>query len=91
MRVVLQRVTSGSVRVEGEVVGQIGKGLVCLVGVGRQDTEEDAEFCCRRLLVREHCAFYGSPWTMADTGLLAHGRTRACGRTARTHPGRRLC
>lgn len=51
MRVVLQRVTSGSVRVEGEIVGQIGKGLVCLVGVGRQDTEEDAEFCCRRLLV----------------------------------------
>lgn len=52
MRVVMQRVTSASVRVEGEVVGQIGKGLLCLVGVERNDTEEDAEFCCRRLLVR---------------------------------------
>ncbi|KAJ0412818.1 hypothetical protein ATCC90586_002448 [Pythium insidiosum] len=50
MRVVLQRVTSASVRVDGEVVGQIGKGLVCLVGITRDDTEEDAEFCCRRLL-----------------------------------------
>ncbi|DAZ94650.1 TPA: hypothetical protein N0F65_000930 [Lagenidium giganteum] len=50
MRVVLQRVTSGSVTVEGSVVGQIGRGLVCLVGIGRDDTEEDAEFCCRRLL-----------------------------------------
>ncbi|TYZ59853.1 hypothetical protein PybrP1_005795 [[Pythium] brassicae (nom. inval.)] len=50
MRVVLQRVTSASVRVEGEVVGHIGRGLLCLVGVARDDTEEDAEFCCRRLL-----------------------------------------
>lgn len=52
MRVVMQRVTSASVRVEGEVVGHIGKGLLCLVGIERNDTEEDAEFCCRRLLVR---------------------------------------
>jgi hypothetical protein len=50
-RVVMQRVTSGCVRVEGEIVGQISKGLVCLVGIGRDDTEADAEFCCRRLLV----------------------------------------
>lgn len=52
MRVVMQRVTSANVRVDGEVVGQIGKGLLCLVGIGRDDTDEDAEFCCRRLLVR---------------------------------------
>lgn len=51
MRVVLQRVTSASVRVEGEVVGQAGRGLLCFVGIGRDDTDEDAEFCCRRLLV----------------------------------------
>ncbi|RLN44896.1 hypothetical protein BBJ29_001823 [Phytophthora kernoviae] len=50
MRVVMQRVTSASVRVEGEVVGKIGKGLLCLVGIGTDDTEEDSEFCCRRLL-----------------------------------------
>lgn len=52
MRVVLQRVTSASVRVDGEMVGSIGRGLLCLVGIARDDTDDDAEFCCRRLLVR---------------------------------------
>ncbi|ETI45169.1 D-tyrosyl-tRNA(Tyr) deacylase [Phytophthora nicotianae CJ01A1] len=50
MKVVMQRVTSASVRVEGNVVGQIGKGLLCFVGIGHDDTEDDAEWCCRRLL-----------------------------------------
>lgn len=59
MRVVMQRVTSASVRVDGEVVGQVGKGLLCLVGVGRDDTDEDAEFCARRLLVRSTASSCG--------------------------------
>uniref|UniRef100_K3WUV9 D-aminoacyl-tRNA deacylase n=1 Tax=Globisporangium ultimum (strain ATCC 200006 / CBS 805.95 / DAOM BR144) TaxID=431595 RepID=K3WUV9_GLOUD len=71
MRVVLQRVTSASVRVEGEVVGQIGRGLLCLVGIGRDDTEEDAEFCCRRLL---NCRIWpdakDTPW---KTSVLSNG------------------
>ncbi|EEY61053.1 D-Tyr-tRNA(Tyr) deacylase [Phytophthora infestans T30-4] len=50
MKVVMQRVTSASVRVEGNVVGQIGNGLLCFVGIGHDDTEDDAEWCCRRLL-----------------------------------------
>ena len=45
MRIVLQRVTSASVKVDGEVVGSIGTGFLLLFGVGREDTEED----CRRL------------------------------------------
>ncbi len=45
MRIVLQRVTSASVKVEGEVVGSIGTGFLLLFGVGHEDTEED----CRRL------------------------------------------
>jgi D-aminoacyl-tRNA deacylase len=44
MRAVLQRVTRASVRVEGETVGEIGAGLVVLVGVARDDTEEDARY-----------------------------------------------
>jgi hypothetical protein len=48
----MQRVTSASVRVGGEIVGEIEKGLVCLVGLAREDTEDDAEYCSRRLLVR---------------------------------------
>jgi D-tyrosyl-tRNA(Tyr) deacylase len=38
MRVVVQRVSRAQVTVEGRVVGQIGAGLVILVGVGREDT-----------------------------------------------------
>ncbi|MBR6984732.1 MAG: D-tyrosyl-tRNA(Tyr) deacylase [Ruminococcus sp.] len=45
MRIVLQRVNHASVRVDGEICGQIGKGYLILLGVGQEDTEED----CRRL------------------------------------------
>ena len=45
MRIVLQRVTSASVTVDGEVIGKIGTGFLLLFGVGHEDTEED----CRRL------------------------------------------
>ena len=38
MRVVVQRVSRASVRVEGRVAGEIGPGLVLLVAVGREDT-----------------------------------------------------
>jgi D-aminoacyl-tRNA deacylase len=44
MQVVLQRVTSASVRVDGAVVGEIGIGLVALVGVGHASTEDDARW-----------------------------------------------
>lgn len=39
MRAVLQRVSRASVSVEGQIVGQIGQGLVVLLGVGQQDNE----------------------------------------------------
>jgi D-tyrosyl-tRNA(Tyr) deacylase len=42
MRIVLQRVTRASVSVEGRVTGEIGAGLVALVGVGREDTSATA-------------------------------------------------
>ncbi len=45
MRIVLQRVTSASVTVDGNITGSIGKGYLVLLGVGQGDTEED----CRRL------------------------------------------
>lgn len=44
MRVVLQRVTAASVEVDGQIVGQIGRGLLVLVGVGQGDTEEQARW-----------------------------------------------
>ena len=42
MRAVLQRVSSASVRVDGEVVGAIGPGLLILLGVHQGDAEADA-------------------------------------------------
>jgi D-aminoacyl-tRNA deacylase len=41
MRAVIQRVTSARVRVGERVVGEIGRGLLALLGVGRDDTETD--------------------------------------------------
>lgn len=43
MRAVLQRVSRAAVRVEGQVVGEIGAGWLVLLGVARGDTEEDAD------------------------------------------------
>ena len=45
MKIVLQRVTSASVTVDGVIIGQIEKGFLLLLGVGHDDTEDD----CRRL------------------------------------------
>ncbi|HYE16127.1 MAG TPA: D-aminoacyl-tRNA deacylase [Pyrinomonadaceae bacterium] len=48
MRAVLQRVTRASVRVAGETVGEIGRGLVVLLGVGRDDSERDALYLAEK-------------------------------------------
>lgn len=45
MKIVLQRVTSASVKVDGNITGKIDKGYLLLFGAGHGDTEED----CRRL------------------------------------------
>ena len=42
MRAVVQRVSRAEVRVAGAVTGRIGRGLVVLVGVGRDDSEAEA-------------------------------------------------
>jgi D-tyrosyl-tRNA(Tyr) deacylase len=44
MRAVLQRVREASVTVDGQIVGQIGPGLLVLLGVGKSDTDADVDF-----------------------------------------------
>ena len=44
MRALVQRVSFARVRVAGETVGEIGNGLLILLGVGAGDTEKEAEF-----------------------------------------------
>ena len=46
----LQRVTSASVSVDGQVVGQTGRGLLVLIAVHRDDTPRDVERLAERLL-----------------------------------------
>jgi D-tyrosyl-tRNA(Tyr) deacylase len=43
VRLVIQRVTGASVTVEGREIAKIGPGLAVLIGVGRDDTDSDAE------------------------------------------------
>lgn len=50
MRLVVQRVKSASVTVDGAVVSSIGPGAMALVGLHQDDTKEDLEYCCKRLL-----------------------------------------
>lgn len=50
MRAVLQRVSRAGVRVGGEAVGEIGAGLLVLLGVGRDDTEQDALYLLEKIL-----------------------------------------
>ncbi|MDR0251154.1 MAG: D-tyrosyl-tRNA(Tyr) deacylase [Burkholderiales bacterium] len=49
MRALLQRVTSAKVDVEGQTVGQIGCGLLALVGITEGDSQEDADWLCRKI------------------------------------------
>lgn len=49
MRIVIQRVQSASVRVDGAVTGEIKKGLLLLVGIHETDTKEQVEWCSRKL------------------------------------------
>lgn len=48
MRVLLQRVRRGAVRVDNEIVAEIGRGLVILVGVGPDDGEEEARYLAEK-------------------------------------------
>jgi D-aminoacyl-tRNA deacylase len=49
MRAVVQRVTRAKVTVGTEVVGEIGNGLVVLLGVARDDSQTDAEYLAARI------------------------------------------
>ena len=98
MRAVLTRVTGASVSVDGEVIGQIGKGFLILLGVHVDDTEADADriadrICGLRIFEDEAGKMNVSP---ADAGaelliisqftLYADTRSRRPGFTAATRP-----
>ncbi len=50
MRAVVQRVLTSSVTVDGKVVGEIGKGLLVLLGVGRGDSKKDIKYIADKVV-----------------------------------------
>ncbi|NDD90666.1 D-tyrosyl-tRNA(Tyr) deacylase [bacterium] len=50
MRAVIQRVSSAQVRVDGQVVGNIGAGIVTFLGVGAEDTPKTVEKLIAKIL-----------------------------------------
>lgn len=62
MRAVLQRVTSASVTVEGEVVGSIERGLLVLVGKEEADTAEDIEWLAAKIVALRLFGDDAGPW-----------------------------
>ena len=49
MRAIIQRVTKGSVTVNNEIVGKVGKGFVVFLGVGQEDDEKDAQYISKKI------------------------------------------
>lgn len=49
MRIVLQRVKSASVSIDDVVVGNINQGFLLLVGVGPEDSSDDASYLARKI------------------------------------------
>ena len=71
MRAVVQRVTSARVLVDGRVIGEIGRGLLVFVGVGKDDTAEDVTYTATK--VRELRVFEGADGKPMDQAVAAVG------------------
>ena len=50
MRAVIQRVSEAKVEVDGQAIGAAGRGLLVYLGVGKEDTQADAEFMADKLV-----------------------------------------
>ena len=50
MRAVVQRVSRAKVTVDGEITGEIGPGLLVLLGVGSDDTKADADYLADKII-----------------------------------------
>ncbi|WP_405280282.1 D-aminoacyl-tRNA deacylase [Methanobrevibacter sp.] len=50
MKLIVQRVTNSCVEVDGDIVGEIEKGLMVLVGFGQNDTVKEADYLAKKLV-----------------------------------------
>ncbi len=67
MKAVIQRVSRAQVRVEEKNVGEIGAGLLVLLGVGAADTRKDADFLLDKIL---HLRIFEDPAGKMNLSLL---------------------
>jgi D-tyrosyl-tRNA(Tyr) deacylase len=49
MRAVIQRVLNANLKVDGELISEINKGYVVFLGVGKEDTEKDADYFIKKI------------------------------------------
>ncbi|CAA6828958.1 MAG: D-tyrosyl-tRNA(Tyr) deacylase (EC [uncultured Aureispira sp.] len=50
MRIILQRVQEASVTIEEKINAQIGQGLLLLIGIEKEDLQEDIDWLCKKVL-----------------------------------------
>jgi len=50
MKIVVQRVSSSSVEVEGSITGSVSRGVMLLVGIHESDTKETIDWCCNKVV-----------------------------------------
>jgi len=50
MRIILQRVKEASVTIEEKINAQIGQGLLLLIGIEKEDLQEDINWLCKKVL-----------------------------------------
>ncbi|CCW60131.1 unnamed protein product [Phytomonas sp. EM1] len=50
MKIVIQRALRGVATVDGEIIGSIGKGMVVLIGIDRDDKQEDMNYIAHKIL-----------------------------------------
>jgi len=49
MKAVIQRVSSASVMIEGDITGKIDRGFMILLGIGQEDTNDDVEYLAKKI------------------------------------------
>jgi D-tyrosyl-tRNA(Tyr) deacylase len=70
MRAVVQRVKNARVLVDGAVVGEIGKGVLIFLGVGVEDTIDDADYMASKIV---HLRIFGDDEGKMNLSLLEMG------------------
>lgn len=50
MKIVVQRVSSSSVEIDGSITGSINRGVMLLVGIHESDTKETIKWCCNKIV-----------------------------------------